>query len=214
MAKMKDLTGQRFGRLTAIAPAGRIGTSCMRWVCKCDCGNETVVYGHFLKSGHTKSCGCLANESIAQRNKTHGMTESRLYNIWHGIKARCYRPQSNQFYRYGARGISMCPEWRDDFSTFAEWALSNGYSDNLSIDRIDNDGIYCPSNCRWVDVKTQCNNKSTNRLLTANGETHTVSEWSAILGINDSTLCARLDRGWSEEKTINTPLKIYRRHKT
>lgn len=212
MPKKSNLVGQRFGRLTVLSAAGRIGTSAMRWNCQCDCGNKTVVYGHFLKSGHTRSCGCLANESIAKRSTTHGQYESRLYNIWHGMKARCYRKSATEYRRYGSRGIGICDEWREDFQSFYNWAMSNGYADNLSIDRIDNNGNYCPENCRWVDIITQNNNKSSNRIVTANGESHTVSEWSKILCINDSTLCARLDRGWSDDKTINTPLKKYRRH--
>lgn len=213
MPKRDNLVGQRFGRLTVISKAGAIGTSSMRWNCVCDCGNKTVVYGHFLKSGHTQSCGCLAFEAIGERSRKHGMVDTRLYSIWHGMKKRCLDANDANYFRYGGRGICICAEWQSDFKNFADWALNNGYTDELTIDRIDNDGNYCPENCRWVAPSVQCNNKSNNRLVTANGQTHTVSEWSKILSINDSTLCARLDRGWSDEETINKPLKKYRRHK-
>lgn len=208
-----SLVGQRFGRLTVLSPAGVIGTSSMRWNCICDCGNKTIVYGHFLKSGHTRSCGCLSAESIAERCTTHGQSDSRLYNIWHGMKSRCYRETDSNYPKYGGRGIQICDQWRFDFGSFYDWSMGHGYADNLSIDRIDNGGNYCPENCRWVDATTQCNNKSNNRLISANGETHTVSEWASILGANNTLLAARLDRGWSDESTINTPFKIYRRHK-
>lgn len=207
-----SLVGQRFGRLTVVSKADAIGTSSMRWNCVCDCGNKTVVYGHYLKSGHTRSCGCLANESIAERSTTHGHANSRLYRIWHGMKARCYRESEPGYSRYGGRGIKICEEWLSDFQKFYDWAMSHGYSDDLSIDRIDNNGNYCPENCRWVSMEVQNNNRSSNRTITANGETHTVAEWSKITGINETTLAGRLDKGWSEEKTINTPKKIYRRH--
>ena len=210
--KSPDLTGKRFGRLTVLFKAGQHYSGAYLWRCRCDCGNETTVYAHFLKSGHTQSCGCLAREESSARNRTHGQTESRLYSIWHGMKARCSQSKNNHFHRYGGRGIKVCDEWENSFETFQAWALENGYSDSLTLDRINNDGDYEPHNCRWVDMKTQGNNKSTNRFITANGETHTVSEWAALLNARPTAIFERLRRGWPETEAVTIPLKTYRRN--
>lgn len=211
MPKLIDLTGKKFGRLTVISHAGKTSYGENRWLCKCDCGKQKVIFGSLLRSGHTKSCGCLAREISSERLKTHGQTDTRLFEIWHGMKARCYRKTASNFRRYGARGIEMCDEWKNSFEAFRDWSISHGYADNLTIDRIDNDNGYSPDNCRWTDNHTQCNNKSCNRYITANGETHTVTEWAIKLNAIPETLTARLKRGWSDEQTINTPIKIYRR---
>ena len=211
MPELIDLTGMRFGRLTVISHAGKASYGENRWHCKCDCGTETIVFGNLLRNGSSKSCGCLARELSSSRNRTHGMTNTRLFDIWHGMKARCCRPTAPNYSLYGGRGISVCEEWKNDFTVFYEWAMSHGYADGLTLDRIDNDGNYSPDNCRWADGKTQANNKSTNRLITANGETHTLTQWAEILDVIPESLSARLKRGWSEERTINTPMKKYRR---
>lgn len=206
-----DLTGQRFGRLVVISKEGQGVGGVYLWKCRCDCGNEKTVSSRSLKNGHTRSCGCLNREIAAQRNRTHGETDSRLYNIWHDMKARCGRSKDACFYRYGGRGISICEEWRNSFESFYEWAIHNGYSDELTIDRIDNNGNYEPGNCRWVDIKTQSNNKSNNRLITVNGETHTVSEWAELLNSRPQTIFERLRRGWSEFNAVTIPVRTIRR---
>lgn len=211
-SRSPSLVGKRFGRLTVVSYFGKTEYGSLKWNCQCDCGNEVVVFGNLLKSGHTQSCGCLSRESIKKRSTTHGGSDSRLYRIWHGMKARCFRTTDQNYCRYGGRGITVCNEWKTDFKAFYDWAISHGYADDLTIDRIDNDGDYCPENCRWVGAKTQCNNKSTNTRLTANGETHTVAEWAEILNTNDTTISARISRGWPEEKIINTPYIHYRRN--
>lgn len=202
MSKLIDLTGQKFGRLTVIEraetktlPSGQHKT---QWLCECDCPEHRhiVVMGTHLKNGHTQSCGCFKQE-VSTNNKTattHGMAYSRLYYIWNGMKRR----------KYGDRRIPVCDEWQT-FEPFCEWSLSNGYADNLTIDRIDGTKGYSPDNCRWATRKIQQNNRRNNHLITYNGETHTTAEWAEIKNINYKTLMTRLWRGWSNERALNTP---------
>ena len=193
MGTVIDLTGQRFGRLTVIKLVKINNRSC--WLCKCDCGKETYSIGTHLKSGHKRSCGCLhddlSRERLTKMNETHGESKTRLYNIWTDIKKRCYRKTFWAYDRYGGRGITLCKEWHD-YPTFRDWCTNNGYAENLTIDRIDNDKGYSPDNCRWVDRKTQANNKSNVRLITYKGKTKTVAEWAEILGLNYTTLYGRI----------------------
>ena len=167
MPPLKDLTGQRFNRLLVIE---RYGTICgnAAWLCKCDCGKQAVVIGADLTKNHTKSCGCWRNQLSRERCTKHSKSRTRLYEIWKAINQRCCNPQSKQYRRYGGRGITVCDEWLNNFQAFYDWAMANGYDENAptgqcTIDRIDNDKGYSPDNCRWVDMKTQNNNKSSNR---------------------------------------------------
>lgn len=182
-----NLIGQKFGRLTVIEKVGTrkkpCGKTIMIWKCKCDCGNITEANTSALRSGEKSSCGCLRKERKPKSGKKtndnqirniknydtgeylqaicseHGLSRSRLYNIWQAMKTRCYN-KNHKFYKdYGGRGIKICKEWQHDFMSFREWAVNNGYKDSLTIDRIDVNGNYEPSNCRWVTMSVQNKNK-------------------------------------------------------
>lgn len=160
-----DLTGKRFGRLTVIERAGIEKNGTVKWLCKCDCGRMTVVRSFRLRSGITKSCGCYAKEVSARTHgEPHGCSDDRLYGVWQTMKARCNRPTNTKYKDYGGRGITVCDEWNRSFTKFRTWALKNGYDydapyGQCTLDRIDVNGNYEPSNCRWVDAKTQANNQ-------------------------------------------------------
>ncbi|MBQ1296379.1 MAG: hypothetical protein IIY21_20200 [Clostridiales bacterium] len=156
--KLIDLHNKRFGRLTVLKIAGKSGCE-TTWLCKCDCGNMVVAMGGNLRAGRTKSCGCLHDETVKTNSKTHGKSNTRLHRIWKDMKTRCYNPKFPQYKYWGGKGVRICKEWLESFESFYEWAINNGYSDTLSIDRIDSDGDYSPSNCRWADNYTQNQNR-------------------------------------------------------
>lgn len=138
---------------------------------------------------------------------THGMTGMRIHDEWRAMKRRCYIPSQRDYAHYGGRGIGVCEEWKDDFQAFYNWAMANGYADNLTLDRKDANGNYEPSNCRWVTQKEQQNNRRNNNRITYNGETLTAMQFSEKYGMNYSTLITRLSRGWSIEKIMNKHTK-------
>lgn len=192
MAKREDLTGQRFGRLVVQERLPKNDGHVSWWLCKCDCGNVKQVRGSCLKRGDTKSCGCLSRELASERGKSllrkHGWYGTRLYGIWHNIVDRCSNPKSLAYKHYGGRGIKMCKEWRENPSTFCEWAVANGYADNLTIDRIDNNKDYKPSNCRWVTNNAQQVNKRNNVTIEYNGKRQCVAEWARELDLDQSKI--------------------------
>ncbi len=210
--RLDDLTGKRFGRLTVVKLIGYDKKSNRtKWECVCDCGNRTVVGASDLKSGNTKSCGCLAREAIGERSFKHGFgTEDRLFRIWCGMRRRCDNEKAQDYERYGARGIRVCQEWEDSFLNFREWALANGYQDNLTIDRKDNNGDYCPENCRWADCLTQNNNRRSNVYLTCDGMTMTIADWARKVGIKPLTIAARKRAGWSDEDCVKIRPKQFK----
>lgn len=159
----KDISGQKFGRLTVIKRLGVDKSRSVVWLCKCDCGNYIEVKGTELRRGRTTSCGCYRIERIIESRTKHGKTDTRLYHIWQGMKDRCYNTHNVKYKNYGSRGIVVCREWLDDFMNFYNWAINNSYRDDLTIDRINNDGNYEPSNCRWADYTTQNNNRRNNK---------------------------------------------------
>ena len=198
MSRFIDITGQKFGRLTAIEKTNKKNSKGYLWYCKCDCGNICYTNSYRLRSGHTKSCGCIT--------KKHGFFGTRIYKIWDSMKQRCYNPKCDAYMNYGGRGITICDEWKNDFMSFCNWSMNNGYSDNLTIDRIDVNGNYEPSNCRWADDIIQHNNTRKNPHFEYKGEIHTIPEWSRITGLNINTIKERIFKyHWSIEDSLTTP---------
>lgn len=207
-----DLTGQRYGRLIVIkesAPRIRKDRKSVKrvWECKCDCGNTTYVIHESLVSGTTKSCGCLQKEGCPKNPDAITRKHARLYKIWRGIKERCTKPNDQHHKNYYDRGIKVCPEWMQ-FKPFMEWALSHGYEDNLTIDRIDVNGNYEPDNCRWATNKQQQNNKRNNVKYNYYGEQLTLSEIADRCNIKYGTLEARILRyNYTLEEAISKPVR-------
>lgn len=189
--------GERYGRLTVIRDNGPRSVEC-----KCDCGNVKIAVRKYLRSGDTMSCGCLHREKIAALSKSHGGSSTRLYRIWKGMRTRATNRNRSQAKDYVLRGIAVCEEW-SDFGVFREWAISSGYSDGLTIDRIDNDGPYSPGNCRWSTYKEQSRNKRNTHVFTYNGiEYRTIKDLCSDLGLNYRRTWNRIRRGWSLEDSI------------
>ena len=207
MTLEKDISGQRFGRLTAI----KKDHSCWDkekkvsrnfWLFKCDCGKEKAIDKYSVLRGLTQSCGCLGDEKRIERNTKHGLfgTEKRLYGCWQDMKNRCYNPNRKKYQIYGARGIIVCDEWKNDFKCFYDWARRNGYKDNLTLDRIDVNGNYCPENCRWATLKEQANNTRKNKKITINGITKNLQEWLDICKISHGSYYYRIHKGLTEKQ--------------
>lgn len=207
--------GTRFFRWVTLTEVRLISNKTGRYIqCRCDCGTVKEVLAHDLKTGSSVSCKCFNKEVNSQRKTTHGGNRvgkrERLYSIWKGMKSRCSNPRIPSYSAYGARGITVCEQWRGDYVSFRNWALASGYHDDLEIDRRDNDGGYCPENCRWVTHKQNANNKQQSVYLTAFGETKTMIDWA-----NDprcvpqyGALQVRVRNGWETEKALTTTPKF------
>lgn len=205
---MIDLKGQKFNRLTVIGFSHKTEKNRVYWKCKCDCGKEIVVRADNLRNGHAKSCGCYKLDQILENppHYKHGQVRTRLYRIWCEMYTRCYNSHNPNYSRYGGRGISICDEWQD-FANFYSWAMANGYQESLSIDRINNDGNYEPSNCRWATKKEQANNTSRNRIYYIDGEHLNIRQISEKYSIDYQRLWDRLRKGWDIDRAAKTPIK-------
>lgn len=182
--------GQKYGRLTVTGFVHK-GKK-WYWECTCECGNSIITQAYLVRNGHTSSCGCLQRERASEASLVHGQTNSRLYRIYNGMKNRCYNQKQQSYENYGGRGITICEEWLESFTAFEEWSLSHGYADDLSIDRIDNNGDYSPKNCRWVTRTEQNENTRRNHLVTIGDRTQPLSAWVRERGLNYHTVSFRI----------------------
>lgn len=210
----KDLTGRTFGRLTVISFSAFVDRSypsrqrvhhISTWLCRCECGNETVVFSGNLIRGNTRSCGCLSRETSAARQTTHGMTNSPEYRVWSHIIGRCHNPSDAAYADYGGRGIAVCERWRASFESFYE-DMGPRPSSMHSIERRNNSGHYSKENCRWATRREQMRNTRRNVLVTFDGRTQCVAAWAEETGIPSDTLRARLRLGWSAERALKEPV--------
>ena len=216
MSRFIDLTGQRFGNLVVVGVASKFDLPPTKskskvFECLCDCGKRVFARSSLLKNGDKKSCGCIDHsiwsETAKRVHSTHNLSKTKLYHIWVGIKDRCYNKNNKDFKHYGAKGVCVSDIWRNDFVCFYKWAYNNNYCDGLSIDRIDNNGNYEPSNCRWITIKEQQNNKSSNIIYEYNGEKLTQSQLCRKYNINLRTFRYRFNKGMSIDKCLNTPIR-------
>lgn len=242
--KISNLTGQRFGRLVVLERANDYikpnGSHCIRWKCKCDCGNISFVVSWKLKSGNTRSCGCMQREIAKELGKNiprkikqnpnnkfakntkrdfknqnrNGLSKTRIYKIYISMISRCRNKNDINYKDYGGRGIKVCDEWIKEggFEAFCRWAYNTGYDEKAeygkcTIDRINVNGNYEPSNCRWADGKTQSNNKRNTIFISYRGKTKSLVEWCEELGLNKSTIRNRIHKGWDPEKAFSTPIR-------
>jgi len=206
MKRLGVKPGDQYDRVSIIREVEQVREK-RRFLCRCDCGAVKVIKLNSLRTGKTKSCGCL----LVERRLKHGFFGTKQYTVWHDMKQRCLNPNEKWFKNYGARGITICKEWLDP-KVFCEWALMNGYQDNLTIERIDNNGNYCPENCKWIPGEEQHKNTRRNRKITFNGKTQILTDWARELKISCSALSERLKK-WglelalqkAEQATIGEP---------
>ena len=206
VSKNNLIENKKIGRLILIKKINaRRGAN---WECLCDCGNRLIVKGYQLKNGIIKSCGCLKKEYAKHGNIVHGFNKTRIQEIYRAMKSRCYNKNHIHYKNYGGRGITICDEWlgKDGLKNFGEWALENGYNNNLSIDRIDNNGNYCPKNCKWSTHLEQQNNTRYNYKIEYNGQTLSLSQAARKYAINIHTLYNRLKKWGDVKKAIETPI--------
>lgn len=199
-----NLNGRRFGRLAVLDYAGRIRGN-IYWMCRCDCGNERLIFGGNLVRGFSKSCGCMRMEALRQSRITHGCRQTPEYAAWSSMKERCLNPKNPKFHCYGGRGIQICERWLRSFAAFLE-DVGPRPSDKHSLERSDTNGDYCPENCSWATQRIQQNNRRNNRRIQFRGMTLTLAEWSRILKIDYHKLEARINRhDWAIDRAFPTP---------
>lgn len=202
MGTFDDLTGKTFGNWTVLGK-GSVRNKKTYWTCVCSCEKHTIrdVYGYSLKRGVSTSCDCLKRRITSSIFSTHKQSNTRLYKIWKGMRKRCNNKNSVGYKNYGGRGIGICSEW-DNFVNFYDWSIRNNYAESLTLDRINNDGNYEPSNCRWATMKQQSNNSRHNHYITINGVTKLLHEWSEHIGITPANVLARLSKGYSDDEMM------------
>lgn len=210
MPKFTDLTGNRFGYLTVLNRAANATDGKTQWLVKCDCGNTCIVRARSLITGDTKSCGCLKDKvdreklDLAHKAiKTHGLSRTRIYRTYHGMISRCYNPKNDDYDHYGGRGITVCEDWLLNPKDFFKWALNNGYADDLTIERKDNEKGYSPDNCRFIPRADQAKNRRCSTLLTIDEKAQTLSDWAREAGIKQTTLSYRINCGMSPKEAIS-----------
>lgn len=214
--KHSVLVGEKYGRLTVLSLDYKIVKDHLKVPVLCDCGTRKLVGVSEMATGKTKSCGCIGVEMLVDMSRTHGGDKTPLYSVWHTMKNRCLNPSTDSFENYGGRGIKICAEWMEDFAAFRSWAEGSGYKAGLQIDREAVNGNYEPGNCRWVTPKVQGNNRRNNVLLTAFGETKTMSQWAddPRCAVGYTTLKERVGRqAWPHAAAISEPPLIKRHNK-
>lgn len=213
MGTFKDLTGKKFGMLTVIEQTDKkTKNGNAIWICRCECGNIKEIGGSSLN--YYKSCGCLRmarSKDFGTRMTKHSESRTRLYSIWSHMKDRCNNPKNKRYKDYGGRGISVCKEWLNSYDLFSKWAKDNGYNDDLTIDRIDNNGNYEPTNCRWATNTEQVLNRRSNKIIEYHGKRQSLKAWSIELDISYDCLQTRLARDWTVEEAFNTPVNERRK---
>ena len=210
MKRIQINPGDKYNRLTVIkelAPIPRKGRGTYRiFECKCDCGNIVNVRLDHLRDGHTSSCGCYNKEKVQETHTKHGLYKHPLYIAWINIKARCYNKSNPEYCYYGNKGICLCDEWLNNFESFYDWSINNGWNKNLSIDRINNNGNYCPENCRWTTKDVQANNTSRTHKYEYQNKIYTIKELEKEFNVPYKLLYSRLvNLNWPIEKAINSP---------
>jgi hypothetical protein len=207
MSKPINMIGEKYGKLTVISLCTEKTSGGRRlWLCQCECGNYKKATRSHLQNGNTTSCGCVRkakDKKLGKKLHRHGLYGKRIYTIWQQMKDRCYNKNNKDYTRYGGRGITVCDEWKTDAKAFSDWANANGYSDNLTLDRIDVNGNYEPSNCRWATIKQQDRNRTNTIYITFNGETKPLAEWCEIRGIRYGTAQKRYYQGHSPEIVLS-----------
>lgn len=208
--KDNEIIGKQYGRLTVVSYCGTDKQRSKLFKCKCECGNEITTRKSRIINGGVKSCGCLVTDVWSKMKYKHGYARkdkyNRLYGIYSHMIDRCHNSKNPSYKNYGERGIFVCDQWLENVDLFMKWAMENGYEDNLSIDRIDNNKGYSPDNCRWVGRTEQANNKRNNIILKYNGKTKTLPEWSREIEMPQKTLRSRYYMGWSDKEIIETPI--------